>query len=60
MIIQYNKGVQVLNIDQLPAGTGCKWLQCLSNHEGQTLKPIAVRWCRKKPVNHDGYVYIKF
>ena len=45
--IPYNPGMQITNTDQLPKGTGAKYLEVFD--DGKML--IAVQWRRIKPIS---------
>ena len=44
--IPYNPGIQITNLDQLPKGTGAKYLEVIVPAEGPI---IAVAWRKTKP-----------
>lgn len=44
--MQYNPGMRITNLDQLPNGTGAKYLEVLDNGSGPF---IAVRWKNVQP-----------
>lgn len=46
MIIPYSRDMDIRNTDQLPRGTGGKYLLCIKGLEGEL---IASHWKRKKP-----------
>ena len=43
---QYNPGMQITNTDQLPKGTGAKYLEVLDHGSGPF---VAVQWRRTQP-----------
>lgn len=45
-IHDYRPGMQITNVEQLPAGTGARYLEVLISHAGPL---IVVQWRRKKP-----------
>lgn len=45
-ITPYNPGMQITNLDQLPRGTGGRYLEVLDNKVGPF---IAVAWRRTRP-----------
>lgn len=46
MIIKYNAKLDIRNTDQLPKGSGAKYLLCI---KGIDKELIASQWKRKKP-----------
>lgn len=48
MVIDYNPGMQIANVNQLPAGTGANYLEVMEPHE-DGLPLIAVQWRQTKP-----------
>jgi hypothetical protein len=44
----YNPGMQITNLDQLPRGTGAKYLEVRDDGSGPF---IAVQWRRTQPKN---------
>ena len=44
-VIKYNPKMKITNTDQLPRGTGCKYLEVLKPHVNGEY--IAVQWRRK-------------
>ena len=59
MILEYNKTFDIRNTDQLPRGTGCKYLEALVDQRNGVF--IAKRWRRtlSAPIP-SGSVIIKF
>ena len=55
-MMQYNKSLKIVNLDQLPLGTGVKYLEVI---KGQGEELIAVRW-RRNPVYPKGHILINF
>ena len=45
-VVRYNPGIQITNTDQLPRGTGAKYLEVLVPTVGPL---VAVQWRRTKP-----------
>jgi hypothetical protein len=57
-IIRYTPALRIANTDQLPGGTGAKYLEAMLGHDGEL---IAVAWRRKKPASLDhGRVLVRF
>ncbi len=54
---QYDKDLDIRNIEALPPGRGCKFLVCLNGHDGAL---IAKSWHRKEPATVEGYTVITF
>jgi hypothetical protein len=55
-IIPYNKDLKITNTEQLPHGTGAKYLEVITSHIPDTY--IAKQW-RKKPDNNKDNILIK-
>lgn len=46
-IIRYSRELNIKNVDALPAGTGCRYLECITSHiPGEY---VAKQWHRKMP-----------
>jgi hypothetical protein len=55
--VKYTPALNIRNADALPAGTGCKYLICISGPDGQL---VAKQWCRKMPPERPGETVVKF
>mgnify|MGYP006373999897 CR=1 FL=1 len=55
--VTYNPGMLIANTDQLPKGTGCKYLEAIDNGSGPF---IAVAWRNKKIKLPKGRILIEF
>jgi hypothetical protein len=57
-IIDYDKSMHIVNTEQLPHGTGAKYLEVIKSHiEGEY---IAVQWRNKPIVSYQDHVLIAF
>lgn len=60
-IIDYNPTIRVLNLDQLPKGTGSRFLLVINTIYEQPKEYIAKRWLRKLPEHTNrGETIIRF
>jgi len=48
---------RIKNTESLPAGTGCKFLECMIAHNGDF---IAHSWHRRSPEPRYGYMVFRF
>ncbi len=49
VVIPYNPELPVVNLEQLPAGTGCRYLLCFKSDNERGTIYVAKQWKRRLP-----------
>ena len=55
-VYSYRPDLIITNLDALPSGTGCKFLECIYTPDGKTL--VAKQWRKGRPYGYEALVLI--